>query len=154
MEKRGTTSSALVELVDIYPTLSELAGLPLPDHVQGDSFAPLLSNPAQPWKQAVFSQFPRGAQETYEGSWEDKVYIGYSMRTDRYRYNQWIEWNTKEPVARELYDHQSDAEETVNIIDDPAYQAVADSLDRVFKQKLKEAHRQGKNRQPLTAKQT
>lgn len=152
MEKRGATSSALIELVDVYPTLSELAGLPLPNHLQGDSFAPLLSNPDRPWKQAVFSQFPRGAQETHEGSWEDKVYMGYSMRTDRYRFTQWIQWDNKKLVARELYDHRSDAEETVNKIDDPAYRATVDSLSTVFEQKLKEAHRQGKARQSLTAK--
>lgn len=152
MEKRGITSQALVELVDIYPSLSELAGLPLPDHLQGDSFAPLLSNPDLPWKQAVFSQFPRGAQETHEGSWEDKEYMGYSMRTQRYRFNKWVRWDTKEVVARELYDHRSDALETVNLIDDPTYRTVIDSLDAEFGQKLEEAHWQGNARHPLTQK--
>ena len=149
MLKRGITSSALVELVDIYPTLSELAGLPLPGHLQGDSFAPLLTEPNRPWKQAVFSQFPRGAQETGEGSWEEKQYMGYSMRTDRYRYTQWIRWDNKEIVAQELYDHRQDAQETVNVFGQAAYQSVADSLSRAFGKNLTAAHRQGSARQKV-----
>ncbi|HUV65794.1 MAG TPA: sulfatase [Sedimentisphaerales bacterium] len=55
---RNVASDALVELVDMYPTLSELADLPLPKHLEGRSFAPLLDKASQPWKKAVFSQFP------------------------------------------------------------------------------------------------
>jgi iduronate 2-sulfatase len=55
---RNVASDALVELVDMYPTLSELAGLPLPRHLEGQSFAPLLEKPDRPWKDAAFSQFP------------------------------------------------------------------------------------------------
>lgn len=60
-EHRGKKTDALVELVDMYPTLSELAGLELPDHLEGFSFAPLLENPDRPWKKAVFSQYPNPA---------------------------------------------------------------------------------------------
>ncbi|WP_339882681.1 sulfatase [Polaribacter vadi] len=79
-ESRGKTSDALVELVDMYPTLSELAGLEKPIHLEGQSFVPLLSNPKKEWKQAAFSQFPnpalrewaanplsKGMRETYFG---------------------------------------------------------------------------------------
>jgi len=55
---RNVKSDALVELVDMYPTLCELAGLSLPEHLEGRSFAPLLDKPDRPWKDAVFSQFP------------------------------------------------------------------------------------------------
>ena len=58
MKAKGQASDALVELVDMYPTLCALAGLPLPPHLEGHSFAPLLDNPSQPWKKAAFSQFP------------------------------------------------------------------------------------------------
>jgi arylsulfatase A-like enzyme len=54
----NTASDALVELVDMYPTLSELANLPLPKHLDGKSFAPVLKKPNRPWKKAAFSQFP------------------------------------------------------------------------------------------------
>ncbi|MCF7849855.1 MAG: sulfatase [Kiritimatiellales bacterium] len=55
---KGVASDALVELVDMYPTLCELAGLPLPKHLNGKSFATLLDSPSKPWKDAAFSQFP------------------------------------------------------------------------------------------------
>lgn len=60
-EHRGKKTDALVELIDMYPTLTELAGLELPEHLEGQSFAPLLENPNQEWKKAVFSQFPNPA---------------------------------------------------------------------------------------------
>ena len=58
---QGKTTDALVELVDIYPTLVDLAGLKTPNHVEGTSFKPLLNNPKTEWKTAVFSQFPSPA---------------------------------------------------------------------------------------------
>ncbi|TWU15330.1 Choline-sulfatase [Allorhodopirellula heiligendammensis] len=61
MKVRGETSDALVELVDIYPTLCELAGISKPSHLEGHSFAPLLDDPHQSWKQAAFSQYPNPA---------------------------------------------------------------------------------------------
>jgi arylsulfatase A-like enzyme len=54
----NVSSDALVELVDMYPTLSDLANLPLPKHLDGKSFAPVLKNPNRSWKEAAFSQFP------------------------------------------------------------------------------------------------
>ncbi|KZS38833.1 iduronate-2-sulfatase [Aquimarina aggregata] len=60
-ESSGRTTDALVELVDIYPTLAALAGFDIPQHVEGTSFKPLLMNPTIPWKNAVFSQFPSPA---------------------------------------------------------------------------------------------
>jgi arylsulfatase A-like enzyme len=66
-------TDALVELVDIYPTLCELAHLPLPDGLEGTSLAPLLENPTKPFKSAAFSQYPRR---------ENDAVMGYSIRTD------------------------------------------------------------------------
>lgn len=58
---RGKKTDALVELIDMYPTLTELAELEAPNHLEGQSFVPLLENPDQEWKKAVFSQFPSPA---------------------------------------------------------------------------------------------
>lgn len=61
MQARGHKTDALVELVDIFPTLCELADVPLPKHLEGHSFAALLDEPNQPWKKAAFSQYPNPA---------------------------------------------------------------------------------------------
>ncbi|WP_109831759.1 sulfatase [Reichenbachiella versicolor] len=58
---RGAKTDALVELVDIYPTICEAAGITPPEHIEGKSFIPLTEDPQQPWKKAVFSQFPTPA---------------------------------------------------------------------------------------------
>ena len=58
---RGNKTDALVELVDLFPTLCDLARIPKPDHLEGQSFQPLLTDPNQPWKTAAFSQFPSPA---------------------------------------------------------------------------------------------
>jgi iduronate 2-sulfatase len=83
---RGATSHALVELVDMYPTLCDLTGIDQPTHLEGLSFVPLLQDPQQSWKTAVFSQFPnpalrewaanplsQGARETFFGPLIEKV---------------------------------------------------------------------------------
>ena len=61
MKTRGKGSDALVELVDIYPTLCELAAVPTPTHVEGHSFTPLFDEPDREWKKAAFSQYPNPA---------------------------------------------------------------------------------------------
>lgn len=61
MKTRGAKTDALVELVDIFPTLCELAGIQQPSHLEGHSFVPLLNQPHQPWKKAAFSQYPNPA---------------------------------------------------------------------------------------------
>ncbi|MBS3821964.1 MAG: sulfatase [Phycisphaerae bacterium] len=56
----GKSTDALVEYVDLYPTLCDLAGLRQPDHLEGLSMAPLAHKPDRPWKQAVFSRYHKG----------------------------------------------------------------------------------------------
>ncbi len=60
-KNRGKATDALVELVDIYPTLCDLAGIVPPNHLEGNSFTPLLDDPKRSWKSAAFSQFPNPA---------------------------------------------------------------------------------------------
>ena len=101
---------ALVELVDIYPTLCELCDLTLDDGLEGDSFAPLIRDPNVPWKSAAFSQY----QRVIPGYGNVARGMGYSMRTDRYRFTEWVVPGT-DFFAYELYDHQSDPDENVNL---------------------------------------
>ncbi len=124
MKNPGKHTQALVEFVDIYPTLSELAGLPLPGHLEGTSFKPLLDDPKRCWKTAAFSQYPRGQD-----------LMGYSMRTDRYRFTAWVNRKDHSKVdAIELYDHQNDPQENMNIAKDPAQSANVDLLMAQWKQ--------------------
>ncbi len=112
---RGSHTSALVEFVDIYPSLAELCGLPLAPGLEGTSFVPLLDDPNRPWKKAAFSEYPKGGRQ------------GTAMRTDRYRY---VEWRDKkgELVASELYDHQSDPQENQNLAGKPEHKALLEEL--------------------------
>jgi arylsulfatase A-like enzyme len=122
----GTRLSQMVEFVDIYPTVTELAGLPLPGHLQGTSAVPLFKDSTRAWKTATFSQFLR------QGIWvglDSLPYMGYSIRTERYRYATWENWETRQGAARELYDHLADPDETRNLADDPAMGATLDSLE-------------------------
>jgi arylsulfatase A-like enzyme len=102
----GQKTKALVEFVDIFPSLADLCGLPPSPGVEGTSFKPLLENPKRRWKKAAFSEYPKGGNQ------------GIAMRTDRYRY---VEWKNKagEIVARELYDHKTDPQENENVADKP-----------------------------------
>ncbi|MEM8956054.1 MAG: sulfatase/phosphatase domain-containing protein, partial [Verrucomicrobiota bacterium] len=95
----------------VYPTLCELAGIPIPDHTEGTSLVPVLENPKSSVKEAAFSQFTRRLN--------DKRFMGYAMRTNTHRYIEWIDRQTKESVATELYDHRKDPHETTNVASNP-----------------------------------
>lgn len=115
----GSKTDALVEFVDIYPTLCEACGLPVPAGLEGTSFMPVIEKPDRPWKKAAFSQYPRG-----------KV-MGYSIRTERYRYTEWIEPG-KPPVGVELYDHEKYPGENVNLAGRSDYAHVVRELSEML----------------------
>jgi iduronate 2-sulfatase len=117
----GGKSASLVEFIDIYPTLCELAGLPVPEVLEGVSLASVLNDVSVKVKDAAFSQFPHNLK--------GKNYMGYTMRTDRYRLVEWLDRMTGKTVATELYDHQSDPQENTNIADRPESRETVRSLD-------------------------
>lgn len=105
------TSLRLVESVDLYPTLVELCGLPLPDGLEGTSFKPLLEDPVQPWKSAVFTVVsrPRGNSQLDNPKFGDPNSLGRTIFDGRWRYTLW-------PDGRaELYDHHNDPLEYENV---------------------------------------
>jgi len=153
MKTRGANSDALVELVDIFPTLCDLAGVTKPSHLEGHSFVPLLDEPGKTWKLAAFSQYPnpalrewaanplsQGMRETWFGplikeveqriiaqqgdKWDRELFeehlMGHTMRTDRYRLVLWRDHRDPkaEPLYVELFDHQTDPQETKNVAAD------------------------------------
>lgn len=101
MKTRGSRSDSLVELLDIYPTLCELAGVEIPDFVEGKSLVPVLRDPKTQIHQATVNQY-------YRRSDGDEL-MGYSLRTADYRYVEWRNFGTGEMVQQELYDHRGDA---------------------------------------------
>ena len=99
---RGTAS--LAESVDIYPTLCELAGLPVPSGLDGRSFASVLADEKSPTKDAIIHVYPRGNR------------LGRAVRTERYRLVEWkVIGAAPESAELELYDYAKDPLETENI---------------------------------------
>lgn len=106
----GDSSSALVELLDLYPTLVDLCDLPSVPELEGQSLVPLLHDPSGSGKSAAFTQHPRPSHIFPPGE-----VMGYSMRTDRFRYTEWRDWQSGDVVGLELYDHEVDSDETINL---------------------------------------
>lgn len=102
----GARSERTTELLDIYPTLAALAGLPAPAHLEGKSLAPLLENPAAVWDRPARSVVMR-----------DGGTLGRAVRTERWRY---VEWGNGGSAGIELYDHRSDPRELRNLAALPA----------------------------------
>ncbi len=115
----GQKTSALVEYVDVFPTLCDVCGIEPSEGLEGTSFAPLLTNPQLPWKTAAFSQYPRAKK------------MGYSMRTARYRYTEWQE--DGKVVGRELYDYENDPDETASLADRPEHAGLVERLSQQLK---------------------
>lgn len=107
----GQASPALVELVDVYPTLAQLCGLEVPKGIDGRSLVPQLDNPQTPARKAALTEVQRG-----RGKGQPPL-LGRSIRTPRWRYTEWDEGR----AGVELYDHQSDPQEFHNLARDPAH---------------------------------
>ena len=118
----GRASPRLVELVDLYPTLVDLCGLPPAQGLEGVSLAPLLDDPARPWKTAAFSMQGRGRERAEAAS--DILYTGKTIRTERWRYTEWDEGRQ----GVELYDHRADPGELNNLSAQPALQPTIAAL--------------------------
>ncbi|WP_157829126.1 sulfatase [Colwellia sp. 75C3] len=108
----GEFAKGLVESVDIFPTLTQLAGLPAPSSLQGDSLVPMLKNPQATVNDAVF---PR---------WKNAD----SIRTQNYMYTEWRNKKNNKVIARMLFDHRVDPRETINVAEDFKYAQVVVDL--------------------------
>ena len=121
MKTAGQHSKSLVEFVDVYPTLAELAGLSLPSHLEGTSLVFVLRDPTKKVKTAAFSQYPRPNK--------GQRLMGYTMRTERYRFTRWVGRDDHTKIAAiELYDEQTDPQENTNIANDPKNAALVAKL--------------------------
>lgn len=120
--KTGRKTMALTELLDIYPTLAELAHLPVAKKLEGRSLVPVLRDPARGHKPAAFTQQYRGKA------------TGYSIRTERRRYTEWIE--NGRVIARELYDYAIDPNENINLVEQPKHVEFSQRLSRLLRKGL------------------
>jgi iduronate 2-sulfatase len=105
--------------IDIYPTLCELAGLPIPGNLHGRSLVPMLGNPEAKVRNGTVSIFRRKA-------------MGYAYRTERHRYIEWV--RGKEVVARELYDYEADPLEKVNLAADERSKPLMKKLAKALRE--------------------
>jgi len=119
--RAGTTASGVTEFVDMYPTLCDLSGIPIPDHCEGQTAVPLLENPDRDWKKGAISQYPRGGG-----------IMGYPLRTDSHRYTEWQDHQSGEVKARELYDHTTTHDEDANVVSDTTHQAVVGDMTEML----------------------
>ena len=116
-QKDAKRISGLVELLDLFPTLTELCDIPAPHRLAGTSLVPLLGDSTAAVKKIAMTQtprpnYPRGRQPEH---------MGYSIRSDRFRYTEWRNFHTNQILFRELYDHKIDPGETDNLIDSSSH---------------------------------
>jgi iduronate 2-sulfatase len=130
----GTNTSSLTEFTDIYPTLCDLAGITKPGHLEGKSLLPVLKNPKASVHEVAISQFPRGNGLGYDNKQE---IMGYSMRTDKYRYTRWQKYeNPADVVDIELYDHSGGKLAKENLARKPGFRRKVDRFDRQLSREL------------------
>lgn len=120
----GRKTKALAEFVDIAPTLADLCGLPPVSTFEGRSLKPLLDDPNGQVQGAAFSWYPKGGR------------MGTAMRTDRWRYVEWIDRQGK-VSARELYDHEADPQENRNLAAEPEHEALMSELSQQMRERVK-----------------
>ncbi|WP_150107349.1 sulfatase [Pedosphaera parvula] len=133
----GKVSPRTVELLDIYPTLADLCGLQPPSNLEGISLRPLLSEPAGTWDHPAYTQVLH------------KQNMGRSVRTERWRYN---EWNYGKDGAQ-LYDHDNDPHEWHNLANDPKYVTEKEKLQKLLQAKFPVPNDQQPARKVSEAKQ-
>jgi uncharacterized sulfatase len=113
----GKACERIVETIDIYPTLADLAGIPRPENLAGVSLRPLLADPARAWDRPAYTQVSRGG------------FQGRSVRTQRWRYTEWDRGRR----GAELYDHEKDPREFTNLAAKPEFASVVAQLGGLLK---------------------
>ncbi|MDB4582861.1 alginate lyase family protein [Draconibacterium sp.] len=132
--EKGLKTASLAEFVDIYPTLCELAGLQLPEHLEGQSLVPILKDPNAEVNKVAISQYPRGKALGYDRKNE---LMGYSIRSGDYRFTRWQKYeNPKDVVAVELYDHSKSATAKENLAAKKEHAMRVKELNQIMDEEL------------------
>ena len=117
-------SDALVELIDLYPTLCDLTGLKKPTHLQGDSFLNSVTDPEIKHRDFAYSSYAHSGK------------VGHSIRTPQYRYTEWWKKGTDERIDRVMTDIKADPGETTSAL--KGNKELADSLSEELKKRVLE----------------
>ncbi len=143
--------SGLCELVDIFPTLCDLADIKIPAYLDGVSLKKAMKNPNSVIREYAISQYPRAGGV-----------MGYSLRTERYRYTVWVSgrYSAERPfdatkiIAVELYDYEKDPLETDNLSDNTSHWETEQELKNLFEGAMQREHEQFKSYSRLANWQT
>ena len=120
---RNQSTGKTVELVDLYPTLADLCGLMPPGNLEGKSLRPILNNPVKAkWNKPAVTQV-----------WHNRNAWGYSLRTERWRYTEWLQGK----AGVELYDHANDPEEITNLASNADHKKLVARLSKRLKPYVK-----------------
>ena len=127
---KGNTTESLVGLIDLYPTVAELAGKTIPDNIKGKSLLPILKDPQATVNDEVLSVTVSRAGIMHP-EFKGKKVKGYSVRTPRYRYTTWGDGK----YGHELYDYESDPDEITNLADFSQQQELLTEMQTLLKEK-------------------
>ncbi|GAB3987320.1 sulfatase [Spirosoma daeguense] len=128
---KNKRSEALIELIDLFPTLTALCQLPSPKQTQGRSFVKLLDNTNLAHRSVAVSQFPR--PWTYKNSPD---LIGYSVRNRRYRYIEWRNYRDGSVKSTELYDLDKQPVERINLSNQAASGNVLNEMATALRREI------------------
>ncbi len=128
--KKNAKTKSFAEIVDLFPTLADLCGFEIPEHLDGNSLVPVLKDPSHKVKEHAYTIWPSYMGDRYD---KERLIQGYSVRTDNYRYNEWIHVNSGEIMDRELYDLGKDPKQNENVISDKQYTEELPALEELIR---------------------
>lgn len=129
---KGQVTNSMVEMIDFYPTLAELAGLSYPEYVMGKSMVPVLEDASATIRNCAFSQVANDYMSRWMNAWH-----GYTIRTELYRYTRWEEGGEG---MTEFYNRVKDPDEMNNQAENPQYSDIIKHLDAMLQERIDEAN--------------
>ena len=117
--QKNKKTNSIAELVDLYPSICDLANISKPDHLEGNSLTNALQNPSKIFKNKAYARYQKGE----------------TLIADNFFYTEW-QINDK-TIAKMLYDHNTDPDENRNLAVEDQYKIVMDSLSNILNKKIK-----------------